>query len=104
MVVPKHSLSSHVVDPRPDSTRYTFVQWEQEDAQILSLMLSSMDFNIYSSLIHFDTGQDVWKHLKHMLSGTGNITRIYELFKWFFGLEQCTLGLEEYLSSINEYT
>ncbi|KAG2712596.1 hypothetical protein I3760_04G134200 [Carya illinoinensis] len=32
----------HLVDSMPDSTSYIFTQWEQEDAQICSLMLTMM--------------------------------------------------------------
>ncbi|KAG6631310.1 hypothetical protein CIPAW_13G082800 [Carya illinoinensis] len=33
---------THLIDPIPASTSSTFAQWEQEDAQILSLMLTIM--------------------------------------------------------------
>ncbi|KAG6667423.1 hypothetical protein CIPAW_01G100200 [Carya illinoinensis] len=89
-------LSSHLVNPKPDSNNSTFAQWKQEDAQILSLMLTSKESNICSSLIHFYIVQEVWSHLKHMYSSARNTTCIYELCKQFFGLEQGTLGLEEY--------
>ncbi|XP_042946557.1 uncharacterized protein LOC122279793 isoform X1 [Carya illinoinensis] len=91
---------THLIDPIPASTSPTFAQWEQEDAQILSLMLTSIEPSICSSLIHFDTAQEVWGHLKQMYSGAGNITRIYELCKQFFVLEQNALGLEEYYSQV----
>ncbi|KAF5452519.1 hypothetical protein F2P56_027505 [Juglans regia] len=91
---------THLIDPMPNSASSTFAQWEQEDAQILSLMLTSIEPNICTSLIHFDTAQEVWKHLKQMYSGAGNITRIYELCQQFFGLEQGALGLEEYYSQV----
>ncbi|KAG6631689.1 hypothetical protein CIPAW_13G107300 [Carya illinoinensis] len=74
-------LFSHLVNPKPNSNNPIFAQWEQEDAQILSLMLTSIEPNICSSLIHFDTAQEVWICLKHMYSGTGNTTSIYELCK-----------------------
>ncbi|KAG6656204.1 hypothetical protein CIPAW_04G005900 [Carya illinoinensis] len=72
---------THLIDPIPASTSSTFAQWKQEDAQILSLMLTSIEPSICSSLIHFDTAQEVWGHLKQMYSSAGNITRIYELCK-----------------------
>ncbi|KAG2720948.1 hypothetical protein I3760_02G058300 [Carya illinoinensis] len=91
---------THLIDPIPASTSSTFAQCEQEDAQILSLMLTSIEPSICSSLIHFDTAQEVWGHLKQMYSGAGNITCIYELCKQFFVLEQNALGLEEYYSQV----
>ncbi|KAG2670262.1 hypothetical protein I3760_14G077600 [Carya illinoinensis] len=81
---------THLVDSMLESTSSTFAQWEQEDAQICSLMLTSIEPNICASL----------RYLKQMYSGVGNTTRIYELCQQFFGLEQGVLGLEKYYSKV----
>ncbi|KAG2704847.1 hypothetical protein I3760_05G025500 [Carya illinoinensis] len=72
---------THLVDSMSESTSSTFAQWEQEDTQICSLMLTSIEPNICTSLVYFDTAQEIWRHLKQMYSGGA-------------------LGLEEYYSKV----
>lgn len=58
-------LSSHLVYTKPNPTSPTFAQWEQEGAQILSLMLSSRSVGASQAEV----------------LGVGNITHIYKLCK-----------------------
>jgi hypothetical protein len=82
-------------------TNYTPSLWEQEDNQIISLMLNSIDSHIGSSCIYLLSAKDIWNHLSHMYFGTGNIIRIYEVCKQYFGLEQGDQTMDEYYNQIS---
>jgi hypothetical protein len=51
--------------------------------------------HIGSSCIYLPTTKDIWDHLSHMYSGTGNITRIYVVCKLYFGVEQGKQTVDE---------
>ena len=57
--------------------------WEQEDNKIISLMLNNIESHIGSSCINLPTAKDIWDHLSHMYSSTGNITQIYKVCKQY---------------------
>jgi hypothetical protein len=63
-------------------------------------MLNSIEPHIGSSCLYLPTAKAIWDHLEHMYSGTGNITRIYEVCKQYFGLEQGTLTIDEYYNQV----
>jgi hypothetical protein len=92
-------LYTHLQSGKPsDSTSSSL--WDQEDNQIISLMLNSVEPHIRSSCIYLPTAKDIWDHLSHIYSGSGNITRIYEVCKQYFGLEQGAQTVDEYYNQV----
>ena len=69
--------------------------WEQEDNQIISFMLNSIESHIGSSCIYLPIPKDIWDHLSHMYSNTGNNTQIYEVCKQYFAIEQGAQTIDE---------
>ncbi|XP_059654330.1 uncharacterized protein LOC132301059 [Cornus florida] len=63
-------LGNHLTKDKPKETDTSFDAWEKEDAQIISLLLNS------------------------------NITRVYELCKQYFHLEQGNHSIEAYYSTV----
>jgi hypothetical protein len=63
-------------------------------------MLNSIESHIGSSCIYLSTTKDIWDHLSHMYSGVGNITRIYNVCKQYFGLEQGAQSVDEYYNQV----
>lgn len=92
-------LYTHLQSGKPTDSTSTSL-WDQEDNQIISLMLNSVEPHIGSSCIYLPTAKDIWDHLSHMYSGTGNITRIYEVCKQYFGLEQGAQPVDEYYNQV----
>jgi hypothetical protein len=76
--------------------------WDQEDSQIISLMLNSIEPHVGSSRIYHPTAKDIWDHLTHVYSDTWNITQIYEVCKQYCGLEQGSRSVEEYYNQLVE--
>jgi hypothetical protein len=74
-------------------THLTF--FTQEDNQIVSFMLNSIESHIGSSCLYLRIPKDIWDHLSHMYSSTGNITQIYEVCEQYFGLEQGAHTIDE---------
>jgi hypothetical protein len=91
-------LFIHLISGMPKD--YTPSLREQEDNQIISLTLNSIESHIGSSCIYLPTTKDIWDHLSHMYFGTGNITRIYEVCKQYFGLEQGDPTVDEYYNQV----
>jgi hypothetical protein len=79
-------LFTYLISGMPKDTTPSL--WEQEDNQIISLMLNNIESHIGSSCIYLPTAKDIWDHLSHMCSGTGNITQIYKVCKQYFEFEQ----------------
>jgi hypothetical protein len=75
-------------------------RWDQEDNQIIYVMPNSVEPHIGSSCIYLPIAKDIWDHLSHMYSGAGNITRIYEVCKQYFGLEQGAQTVDEYYNKV----
>jgi hypothetical protein len=92
-------LYSHLQLETPPENSSTSL-WDQADNQIISLMLNSIEPHIGSSCLYLPTAKAIWDHLEHMYSGTGNITRIYEVCKQYFGLEQGTQTIDEYYNQV----
>jgi hypothetical protein len=82
-------LYSHLESGQPPENSNKS-HWDQADNQIISLMLNSIEPHIGSSCLYLPTAKAIWDHLQHMYSGTGNITRIFEVCQQYFGLEQGT--------------
>jgi hypothetical protein len=59
-------------------------------------MLTSVEPHIGSSCIYLPIVKDIWDHLSLMYFGVGNITRIYEVCKQYFGLEQGAQTVDEH--------
>lgn len=92
-------LYTHLQSGKPTDSTSTSL-WDQEDNHIISLMLNSVEPHIGSSCIYLPTAKDIWDHLSHMYSGTGNITRIYEVCKQYFGLEQGAQPVDKYYNQV----
>ena len=71
-------LYDHLVSEKPRKTDSSSL-WEQEDNQIMSLMLTSIEPSIGSTLLYLRTAKAIWERLEHMYSGSGNLSRIYEV-------------------------
>ncbi|XP_059647309.1 uncharacterized protein LOC132293728 [Cornus florida] len=67
---------------------------------IISVMINSIEPQISSTLLYLDTAKEIWDRLQQLYSGTGNITRVYELCKQYFNLEQGNYSIEEYYSKV----
>lgn len=74
--------------------------WNQDDAHTMSLMLTSIESSISSTLLYLMTAKAIWERLQQMYSNSGNLTRIYEVCKQYFGLAQSNQSLEEYYTHV----
>lgn len=63
-------------------------QWEQEENQIMSLMLQSIEPDMGSTLMHLQTAKVIQDSLAHIYGGVQNITRLYTISKQYFGLRR----------------
>ena len=52
-------LKKYLVDPKPKEGTAGCDEWEQTDAQIISLLLNSNEANISSTLLYLDTAKEI---------------------------------------------
>ncbi|XP_019058891.1 PREDICTED: uncharacterized protein LOC109116981 [Tarenaya hassleriana] len=99
-----HVLHSH--DPTPTSTGQSThnstadaptptappdpreSKWFQEDQQALAIIQSSLAPHILNNYIYCETTKAIWDKLKLVYGNLSNMSRIYEIRKTLFGIQQ----------------
>jgi hypothetical protein len=66
-------LYHHFMSEKPSKFNSTGL-WDQEDNQIISLMLNSIEPHVGSSCLYLPTAKDIWNHLTLVYFDTWNIT------------------------------
>ncbi|XP_010544477.1 PREDICTED: uncharacterized protein LOC104817097 [Tarenaya hassleriana] len=76
------------VENRNKKAADEYAQWKQLDSQALVLLQGSLDSTILQSFISNDTAMSLWESLKQTYGNLSNISRIFELKKKLFNLQQ----------------
>ena len=98
MAITGYGKQRHLYETAPPSTDQSYEKWIQDDAQLISLLWNSMENNIANLCSHIETCKELWNHL-HLLFGS-NLTRMYDVSREFFQLQQGSQNMTEYFASI----
>ncbi|XP_010555089.1 PREDICTED: uncharacterized protein LOC104824676 [Tarenaya hassleriana] len=81
----KESHSRHNLVPNPKQIRK---KWYQDDQTALVLLQQSLDKSVLQSFIALDSAKSLWDALKRTYGNISNISRIFEIKKRIFQLQQ----------------
>ncbi|XP_019058992.1 PREDICTED: uncharacterized protein LOC104821589 [Tarenaya hassleriana] len=65
-----------------------FNKWKQEDSQALVILQGSLEPYLLQSFISHDTTKSLWESLQNVYGNLSNVSRIFELKKKLFHLQQ----------------
>ena len=89
--------SSFISDIKPsDITKIPL--WEQEDAQIMTLLWNSLEPDVFQNVSCAESAKEIWDNLQEMYSSDQNISRIYQLYEDIFSFEQGDRSVDDYFS------
>lgn len=74
-----------------------FIEWIQEDAQILNILWNSLEPQVLDMSTHLDRCKEDWDYVRLLYSS--NLTQVYDLSLEYFLLQQAEKSITEYFAS-----
>ncbi|KAG7543242.1 Reverse transcriptase RNA-dependent DNA polymerase [Arabidopsis thaliana x Arabidopsis arenosa] len=85
--------------PRPHEFDPSFRVWSRCNSMVKSWILNSVTKQIYKSILRFNDAVEIWKDLITRFNIT-NLPRSYHLTQQIWGLQQGSMSLSEYYTSL----
>ncbi|KAG7552168.1 Integrase catalytic core [Arabidopsis thaliana x Arabidopsis arenosa] len=85
--------------PRPPEFDPSFRVWSRCNSMVKSWILNSVTKQIYKSILRFNDAAEIWKDLITRFHIT-NLPRSYHLTQQIWGLQQGSMSLSEYYTSL----